>query len=54
MLLKIGDKVVKFEDLYDVEVIERGRRIMKGNILAIIRKIEGELEEFEKRAILRR
>jgi len=50
MLLKIGDKIVKYEDLYRVEVIENGRKVMEGNILVIIRKIDGKLEEFEKKA----
>jgi len=50
MLLKIGDKLVRYEDLFNVEVIENHRRIMRGNILAVIRKIDGKLEEFERRA----
>ena len=50
MLLKIGDKLVKYEDLFNVEVIENYRKVMEGNIVSIIKKIDGSLLEFERRA----
>ncbi len=50
MLLKIGGKLVRYEDLFNVEVIENYQKVMEGNIIAIIRKINGNLIEFEKRA----
>ena len=50
MRLKIGDAIVKYEDLFNVEVLEGYKKIMEGNIVAIIRKIDGSLLEFEKRA----
>jgi len=48
--IKIGKNVFSLDDLKKVELIENGRKIMEGNIIAIIRKSIGELEELERKA----
>jgi len=48
--IKIGKNIFSLDDLKKVELIENGRKIMEGNIIAIIRKSIGELEELERKA----
>ncbi len=50
MKIKIGNAIVDLKDLFDVELLENNRRIMRGSIIAVLRKTVNDLLEFERRA----